>query len=48
MVELRKCCNRPFLINGAEKQIAYELESQLAHLDADEHYISVSFIKFKI
>ncbi|XP_023804090.1 chromodomain-helicase-DNA-binding protein 8-like, partial [Cyanistes caeruleus] len=29
MMELRKCCNHPYLINGAEEQIVAELRASL-------------------
>ncbi|XP_030826338.1 LOW QUALITY PROTEIN: chromodomain-helicase-DNA-binding protein 8-like [Camarhynchus parvulus] len=36
MMELRKCCNHPYLINGAEEQIVAELRASLPALPAPE------------
>ncbi|XP_038070305.1 chromodomain-helicase-DNA-binding protein 8-like isoform X2 [Patiria miniata] len=37
MMELRKCCNHPFLINGAEEQIMVELALQPMNLLMTQH-----------
>ncbi|XP_022082169.1 chromodomain-helicase-DNA-binding protein 8-like [Acanthaster planci] len=37
MMELRKCCNHPFLINGAEEQIMAELAIQAMNLEMTQH-----------
>ncbi|CAN8178669.1 unnamed protein product, partial [Coccothraustes coccothraustes] len=36
MMELRKCCNHPYLINGAEEQIVAELRASLPALPGPE------------
>lgn len=36
MMELRKCCNHPFLINGAEEQILNEMRQQNADKNEEE------------
>ncbi|ESN89899.1 hypothetical protein HELRODRAFT_116695 [Helobdella robusta] len=36
MMELRKCCNHPYLVNGAEEQILSELNVQRG--DLERHY----------
>ena len=33
MMELRKCCNHPYLINGAEEQILSEQQQQQQELN---------------
>ncbi|XP_071784653.1 chromodomain-helicase-DNA-binding protein 9-like [Asterias amurensis] len=37
MMELRKCCNHPFLINGAEEQIMVEIATQPINLELTMH-----------
>lgn len=39
MMELRKCCNHPFLITGAEEQIVAEYREQHPDLRGDEEAI---------
>lgn len=39
MMELRKCCNHPFLITGAEEQIVAECRYQHPDFDASEEAI---------
>jgi chromodomain-helicase-DNA-binding protein 7 len=42
MMELRKCCNHPFLVNGAEDQILYEMKSSVnRNLLLDDQYALV-------
>ncbi|VDN01887.1 unnamed protein product [Thelazia callipaeda] len=38
MMELRKCCNHPFLINGAEEQILTEIKSGHPEWNEDDVY----------
>ncbi|MFH4974373.1 hypothetical protein AB6A40_001082 [Gnathostoma spinigerum] len=38
MMELRKCCNHPFLINGAEEQILTELKTNHPEWSEEEVY----------
>ncbi|XP_067933470.1 chromodomain-helicase-DNA-binding protein 8-like [Watersipora subatra] len=35
MMELRKCCNHPYLINGAEEKIVQDLRSKMGSADVD-------------
>lgn len=38
MMELRKCCNHPYLINGAEDQILNDMKHTHKDLDQDVQY----------
>lgn len=44
MMELRKCCNHPFLINGAEEQIISELRP-LNHGKSEEELQQISLVQ---